>query len=58
MANITYRGKDKHGKDMWLVRVYIGTNEAGKRINHNHVVHGGRREAERYARKIESQRDQ
>lgn len=57
MPNISYLGKDKNGKDTWNVRVFIGFDHRGKRKNHNKVIHGGKRDAEKYARKVESERD-
>lgn len=31
------------GKDTWLVRVFIGRDENGKRKYHNKTIHGGKK---------------
>lgn len=38
----------KRGRDVWLVRVYLGRDGAGKRKWHNHTVHGRKEDAQRY----------
>jgi len=58
MANFIPHGKDKHGQDRWLIRMYVRRDEQGKQIFHNHLVRGTRKDAERYARKREVERDQ
>ncbi|KYP80055.1 tyrosine-type recombinase/integrase [Ferroacidibacillus organovorans] len=58
MANVIPHGKDKNGQDRWLVRMYVRRDEQGKQIFHNHLVRGTRKDAERYARKMETERDQ
>ncbi|MFB5192955.1 tyrosine-type recombinase/integrase [Alicyclobacillus fastidiosus] len=52
MAQIVARGTDT-----WLVRVSMGVDRSGKRVYHNKTIHGKKRDAERYARLIESERD-
>lgn len=38
----------KRGKNVWLVRVYLGRNNDGKRKWHNHTVHGRKEDAQAY----------
>lgn len=40
------------GERTWLVRVPLGVNENGTRKYHNKTIHGNRRDAERYMRKV------
>lgn len=58
MANVIPHGKDKQGQDRWLARIYVGRDDNGKQIFHNHLIRGTRKEAERYARAREAERDQ
>lgn len=58
MANVIPHGKDKHGQDRWLVGMYVRRDEQGKQVSHNHLVRGTSKDAERYARKLEAERDQ
>lgn len=51
MATIEPRGKGR-----WLVRVFLG-REAGKLKRHNHLIRGTKRDAQAYARRIETARD-
>jgi integrase len=57
MANLIYHGKNKQGKDRWLVRMYVKRDDNGKQIFHNHQVTGSRKQAERYAKAMETERD-
>lgn len=51
MAEIINKGNRK-----WLVRVFLG-RVAGRTQYHNKVVHGTKRDAQRYARDVETKRD-
>ena len=51
MASIKSRGKNK-----WFVRVFLG-REQGRIKFHDKLVHGNRKDADAYARKIETARD-
>lgn len=51
MAEIISKDKDK-----WLVRVFLGRT-VGRTRYHNKVVHGTKKEAQRYARETETKRD-
>lgn len=51
MAQIVSKGKGK-----WLVRVFLGRTE-GRTKYHNKVVHGKKKDAQRYARDTETKRD-
>ena len=39
------------GQGAWLVRVFLGRDEAGKRQYHNKTIRGNRRDAQHYANK-------
>lgn len=39
-------GKDKHGQDRWLVRMYVRRDDQGKQVFHNHLVRGTRKDME------------
>ena len=52
MAQIVNRGTGR-----WLVRVFLGRDEAGKRRYHNHTVRGTKKDAARYARRIQTEVD-
>lgn len=57
-ADIIDRGISKRtGKQMWLVRVDLGIDAAGKRQYASRLIHGGIREAERVQREMAVQRD-
>lgn len=47
MANITHRGVDKSGKDVWLIRVFVD----GRHINK--TFHGTEKKAEQEAARLE-----
>ncbi|GMU52852.1 MAG: site-specific integrase [Candidatus Xenobia bacterium] len=47
----------KRGEKTWLVRVYLGRNHAGKRLNHNKTIHGTKKDAERYLNQVLRDRD-
>jgi integrase len=51
MAQIINRGKNR-----WLVRVYLGEDDQGRRFL-NKTIHGTKRDAERWAAEQEKQRD-
>ena len=51
MATIEPRGKGK-----WLVRVFLG-REVGRQKRHSQLIHGSKKDALGYARKIETARD-
>ncbi len=38
----------KRGRNVWLVQVFLGRDQAGKQIRHRHTVHGTKEEAQRY----------
>ncbi|MFS8085965.1 MAG: tyrosine-type recombinase/integrase [Acidobacteriota bacterium] len=52
MAQIISRGNNK-----WLVRVFLKRTAEGKRKLHNKVVHGKKKDAQKYARDAETRRD-
>jgi integrase len=47
----------KRGPKRYLVRVFLGRDESGKRQFHNKTIHGTRKAADRYATNIQSQVD-
>ena len=47
----------KRGDNVWLVRVFLGRDENGKRLFHNHTVHGTKKDAQRYLTGVLQQRD-
>lgn len=52
------RRQTKDGKPCWLVRVTLGYDPGtGRRVVHNKVVHGTKKDAERYLSKIVRERD-
>jgi integrase len=36
------------GERTWMVRVFLGRDEKGKRRDHNHTVHGNKKDAQKY----------
>jgi len=52
MAQIINRGKNR-----WLVRVYLGTDDEGRVRTLNKTIHGAKRDAERWAAEQEKNRD-
>ena len=52
MAEIISRGDNK-----WLVRVFVRRTPDGKTKYHNKVVHGIKKDAQKYAREAETKRD-
>jgi hypothetical protein len=38
----------KRAERTWLVRVFEGRDATGKRISHNHTVHGTKKDAQTY----------
>ena len=45
------------GKNKWLVRVYLGCDEFGKRKYHNKTVNGIKKEAQAYLNKVLTEKD-
>ncbi|MFE4201981.1 tyrosine-type recombinase/integrase [Aneurinibacillus aneurinilyticus] len=45
------------GKDTWLVRVFIGRDENGKRKYHNKTIHGGKKVAQKYLNDMLREKD-
>src|SRR4051794_6036666 len=46
------------GDRIWLIRIFLGRDPAtGKRRFHNHTVHGGRKDAEKYRNAVLRERD-
>ncbi|WDL97949.1 tyrosine-type recombinase/integrase [Alicyclobacillus sp. ALC3] len=52
MATLQHRGKDKQGKDVWLVRVFVNDKQVGR------TFHGTERQAQKFAFELENRRDQ
>lgn len=52
MATITNRGKDKYGKDVWYIRVFVDGKQKG------FTYHGSERAAKREASQAENRRQQ
>ncbi|HYE72528.1 MAG TPA: integrase [Blastocatellia bacterium] len=38
----------KRGENTWLVRIFTGRDESGKRHYHNHTVRGTKKDAQTY----------
>ena len=47
----------ERGKNKWLVRVYMGKNEEGKRKYHNRTIHGNKKAAQAYLNKMLRDKD-
>jgi integrase len=45
------------GKDKWLVRVFLGRDENGKRKYHNKTIHGNKKEAQKYLNAVLREKD-
>jgi hypothetical protein len=45
------------GKNTWMVRVFLGRDENGKRIYRNETAYGGRKEAELVKTRLLRERD-
>ena len=45
------------GKNKWLVRVYLGRDENGKRKYHNKTIHGRKKDAQSYLTKVLREKD-
>jgi len=59
MAQIIARKKKSaDGKDTWLIRIFDGLGSDGKRRYVNHTIMGGKKDAEKAARALETKRDQ
>jgi integrase len=44
----------KRGQGRWMVRVFLGRGDDGKRRYHNKTIHGTKKNADQYARKIQT----
>ena len=51
-GSIQYRGKDKQGRDTWLLTASEGFDTSGKRVRITRTFHGGKREAEKAKAKL------
>ncbi len=47
----------ERGKNKWLVRVYLGEDDGGKRRYHNKTIHGNKKEAQAYLNKCLREKD-
>lgn len=47
----------ERGKDIWLVRVYLGKGANNKRKYHNKTIHGNKKSAQAYLNKVLHQKD-
>ena len=47
----------KRGPDRWMVRVFLGRDEDGKRQYHNKTIHGTKKQAVAHGRKVQTQVD-
>jgi integrase len=47
----------QRGPNTWLIRIYTGRDDTGKRLFHNETFHGSRREAQRQRVKLVRARD-
>ena len=47
----------ERGERTWLVRVYTGRDENGRRKYHNKTIHGAKKDAQRYLNKVLRQHD-
>ena len=47
----------KRGDRKYVVRIYMGTDEDGKRIYHNKTIHGTKKDAQRYLTKVQREKD-
>ncbi|WP_205763153.1 N-terminal phage integrase SAM-like domain-containing protein [Aneurinibacillus aneurinilyticus] len=45
------------GKDKWLVRIFMGLNENGKRKYHSKMIHGNKKAAQKYLNAVLQEKD-
>ncbi|MGV8168160.1 MAG: tyrosine-type recombinase/integrase [Alkaliphilus sp.] len=45
------------GKSIWLVRMFLGRDENGKRVYHNKTIHGNKKAAQAYLNRILLEKD-
>jgi integrase len=59
MSKVRRRGSiTKRNENSWQIKLFLGLDEKGKRMNHSATVRGTKKEAEQYLNKIVRERDQ